>query len=84
MTLFHTEPTQSRTFSTTGDTYQFADILAPDLAGAGLFGHEGHTVQLREEVVQTLHAGPQRKIRAVQTGLYVVPAMSKTSTTTME
>lgn len=64
--------------------YQFADILAPDLSSAGVFGHEGHTVQLREEVVQTLHTGAQRQIRTVQTGLYVVPAVSKTQTRTKE
>lgn len=59
---------------TTSDTNQFANILAPDLTSTGLFGHEGHAVQLREEIVQTLHTSPQGQVRAVQTGLYVVPA----------
>lgn len=82
--LAHRTNTVLDSFSTTSDTYQFVDILAPDLASVGLFGHEGHAVQLREEVVQTVHTGPQRQIRAVQTGLYVVPAGRKTETRTKE
>lgn len=57
-----------------GDTHQFADILAPDLAGGRLLRHEGDAVELREEVVQTLHAGAQRQVGAVQAGLDVEPA----------
>lgn len=54
-------------------SYQLADVLAPHLSSAGMFRHEGDAVQLREEVVQALHAGTKRQVGAVQTGLYVVP-----------
>lgn len=57
-----------------GSTHQLANILAPDLAGGRLFGHEGDAVELREEVVQTFHAGSQRQVGAVQAGLDVEPA----------
>lgn len=57
-------------------SYQFADILAPDLSSSGLFRHEGDAVQLREEIVQTLHTGTKRQVGTVQTGLYVVPAVT--------
>lgn len=58
--------------------YQFADIFAPDLSSARVFGHEGDTIELREEDVQTFHTRSERQVGAVQTGLYVVPAMTKT------
>lgn len=54
-------------------SHQFADVLAPHLSSTGMFRHEGDAVQLREEVVQTLHAGTKRQVGTVQTGLYVVP-----------
>lgn len=57
-----------------GDSHQFADILAPDLAGARLFRHEGDTIELREEDVQAFHAGTQRQIWTVQAGFDVKPA----------
>lgn len=57
-----------------GDTHQFADILAPDLASGRLLGHEGDAVELREEVVEAFHACAQRQVGAVQAGLDVEPA----------
>lgn len=60
-------------------SHQFADILTPHLSSAGMFRHEGDTVQLGEEVVQTLHAGTKRQVGTVQTGLYVVPDKTQCS-----
>lgn len=60
--------------------YQFADVLTPHLSSTGLLGHEGDAVELREEVVQTLHTGSQRQVRTVQTGLDVVPDGETTAT----
>lgn len=68
--------TQANLFSSLIMSYQFADILAPDLSSSGLFRHEGDAVQLREEIVQTLHTGTKRQVGTVQTGLYVVPAVT--------
>ena len=59
------------------DPHQFADIIAPHLSSTGGFRHEGDTVELREEVVQALHAVPQGQVWSVQTGLNVVPATNR-------
>lgn len=56
--------------------HQFADVFAPHFSSSGVLGHEGDAVQLREKVVQTLHACAERQVGTVQTGLDVVPGRS--------